>query len=95
MSFYPLASMQRDQTRGSSAFAEDDEPCKMGGGYQRGTILAARLQILGWILFIVSALAFMASSIRNGDTLGLVGGAFFLLACFVFLIPYALPANKR
>jgi len=57
--------------------------------------LAARLQITGWILFIVSALAFMASSIKNGDMLGLIGGAFFLLACFVFLIPYALPPDKR
>ncbi|HVZ02303.1 MAG TPA: hypothetical protein VHA35_22545 [Dongiaceae bacterium] len=57
--------------------------------------MAARLQILGWILFIVSALAFIASSLRNGDLLGLIGGAFFLLACFVFLVPYALPAGKR
>jgi hypothetical protein len=57
--------------------------------------LAARFQILGWVLFIVSALAFIASSIKNGDTLGLIGGLFFLLACFVFLVPYALPADKR
>ena len=47
------------------------------------------------MLFIVSALAFIASSIRNGDMLGLAGGIFFLLACFVFLIPYALPAGRR
>ncbi len=57
--------------------------------------MAARFQILGWILFIVSALGFIGSSIRNGDTFGLIGGAFFLVACFVFLIPYALPADKR
>ena len=57
--------------------------------------MIARIQILGWVLFIVSALGFIASSIKNGDTLGLVGGIFFLLACFVFLIPYALPAGKR
>jgi hypothetical protein len=57
--------------------------------------LAARFQILGWVLFIVSALGFIASSIKNGDMLGLIGGAFFLVACFVFLIPYALPAEKR
>jgi hypothetical protein len=59
-----------------------------------GSIVIARIQILGWVLFIVSALAFMASSIRNGDTLGLIGGTFFLLACFVFLIPYALSARR-
>jgi hypothetical protein len=57
--------------------------------------LVARIQILGWILFIVSALAFIVSSIRSGDTVGLIGGAFFLLACFVFLIPYALPPARR
>ena len=57
--------------------------------------MAARFQILGWILFIVSALGFIASSLKSGDMLALTGGAFFLVACFVFLIPYALPAEKR
>ena len=57
--------------------------------------MAARIQILGWILFIVSALAFIASSIRSGDVLGLIGGVFFLLACFVFLIPYVSRQNKQ
>jgi hypothetical protein len=60
-----------------------------------GAILAARFQILGWILFIVSALGFIASSLKSGDMLALIGGAFFLVACFVFLIPYVLPAEKR
>ncbi|MCD4721022.1 MAG: hypothetical protein K8S13_14375 [Desulfobacula sp.] len=45
-------------------------------------------QIMGWILFIVSALFFMASSLRSGDWIGFLGGSFFLVACFVFLIPY-------
>jgi hypothetical protein len=40
-------------------------------------------------------IGFIASSIRNGDMLGLLGGIFFLLACFVFLIPYAMAAGKR
>ncbi|HVT51905.1 MAG TPA: hypothetical protein VHE77_10075 [Dongiaceae bacterium] len=56
--------------------------------------MAARFQILGWILFIVSALGFIASSIEHGDMLGLIGGAFFLVACFVFLIPYALTEKR-
>ena len=43
---------------------------------------------MGWILFIVSALFFMASSLRSGDWIGFLGGSFFLVACFVFLIPY-------
>ncbi len=42
----------------------------------------------GWILFVISALFFIASSIRNGDVIGLLGGVFFLLACVVFLASY-------
>ena len=42
----------------------------------------------GWILFVISALFFMVSSIRAGDTVGLLGGVFFLLACVAFLAPY-------
>ena len=43
---------------------------------------------LGWILFVVSAAFFMASSIRAGDPVGLLGGVFFFLACVAFLAPY-------
>jgi hypothetical protein len=50
-------------------------------------ITQQRFQLWGWILFIASAIFFMASSIRAGDPLSLIGGAFFLLACFVFLAP--------
>lgn len=46
-----------------------------------------RFQLAGWILFIFSALFFIATSVRAGDMLGLTGGLFFLLACLVFLIP--------
>ena len=44
--------------------------------------------LLGWMLFVVSAAFFMASSIRAGDVVGLLGGVFFLLACVAFLVPY-------
>jgi hypothetical protein len=44
-------------------------------------------QFWGWILFIGSAIFFMASSLRSGDLLSLAGGALFLVACFVFLAP--------
>ncbi len=50
-------------------------------------ITQQRFQLWGWILFIASAIFFMASSIRAGDPLSLIGGAFFLLACFIFLAP--------
>ena len=43
--------------------------------------------LAGWLLFIVSALFFIAASWRAGDMLALLGGVFFLLACIVFLVP--------
>ena len=47
-----------------------------------------KYELWGWILFTLSALFFMASSLRNGDIVGLLGGVFFLLACVAFLAPY-------
>lgn len=46
------------------------------------------INLVGWILFLVSSLAFVLSSLRSGDAAGLVGGLFFLFACLVFLIPF-------
>ena len=46
-----------------------------------------RYQLWGWILFIGSAIFFMASSIRANDPVSLIGGTLFLLACLVFLVP--------
>jgi hypothetical protein len=45
-----------------------------------------KINILGWILFIVSAICFMISSI--GNFWGMFGSVFFLMACMVFLIPF-------
>ena len=47
-----------------------------------------RYDLWGWLLFVISALLFMVSSIRNGDIVGLLGGVFFLLACVAFLASY-------
>ena len=44
-----------------------------------------RYEFWGWILFVISALFFIVSSIRAGDIVSLLGGVFFLLACVVFL----------
>jgi len=52
------------------------------------------LQIFGWVLFIFSAFGFIASSLRSGDVLGLIGGVLFLLACVLFLIPYFLAPDR-
>jgi len=46
-----------------------------------------KFQIWGWILFIICAGFFIASSLINGDTLALSASVIFLVACFVFLIP--------
>ena len=47
-----------------------------------------RYEFWGWILFTISALFFIVSSLRNGDIVGLLGGVFFLLACAAFLASY-------
>ena len=47
-----------------------------------------RLELGGWILFVVSALFFIATSLRNGDAVGLLGRVFFFLACVVFLLAF-------
>ena len=54
-----------------------------------------RINLAGWRLFVISALFFVAASLRAGDMLGLLGALFFLVACFVFLLPYALRARAE
>ena len=54
------------------------------GGLKR----SERLELWGWILFVVSALFFMIASLRTGDVIGLLGGSFFFLACLVFLVSF-------
>ena len=44
------------------------------------------VEILGWILFVLSALGFIVSSVRSGDLPGLAGGVFFLAGCLAFLL---------
>ena len=46
-----------------------------------------KLQLFGWILFILCALLFLASSIRNQDWIAFFASLVFLVACFVFMIP--------
>jgi hypothetical protein len=51
-----------------------------------------RFQLAGWILFIICAIFFIASSLKNHDTFTFIGSVIFLIACVVFLIP---PANSK
>jgi hypothetical protein len=48
---------------------------------------AHAIQILGWVLFILSAIGFIVSSARIGDIPGTAGGVLFLAGCLVFLAP--------
>jgi hypothetical protein len=53
-----------------------------------------KCQLFGWILFIVCAIFFIASSLKNGDTLTFIGSLIFLIACIVFLIPLIKTTKK-
>ena len=46
-----------------------------------------KYQIIGWILFILCAIFFIVSSLRNQDILSFIGSVIFLIACIVFIIP--------
>ncbi len=43
--------------------------------------------LVGWALFVLCAIFFIASSIKNRDTLTLIGSILFLISCIVFIIP--------
>ena len=47
----------------------------------------SRHELIGWMLFTVSACCFLASSIRSGDMVSLAGSVLFLVACFYFMAP--------
>ena len=47
-----------------------------------------KCHLAGWVIFVVCAGFFIASSLRSGDAVGLAGGVLFLLACIVFLVPF-------
>lgn len=46
-----------------------------------------RQHLVGWILFVLCAVFFIASSIKNRDVLTLIGSIFFLVSCLFFIIP--------
>ena len=60
-------------------------------GQKRGE----KLELWGWILFVVSALFFIFASLRVGDVIGLLGGLFFFLACVVFLAAFRERRDRR
>ena len=54
----------------------------------------ARFHLWGWLLFLVCAGFFIASSIESNDILGLVGSIIFLIACVVFITPFAMKKGR-
>ena len=46
-----------------------------------------KFQFWGWVLFVICALLFLASSLRSGDILSILASIAFLVACVVFMIP--------
>ncbi|EFL90494.1 hypothetical protein [Ahrensia sp. R2A130] len=45
-----------------------------------------RIDLIGWLLFVISACGFIMASI--GNFWAMFGSIFFLLACLMFLITY-------
>jgi predicted membrane channel-forming protein YqfA (hemolysin III family) len=54
-----------------------------------------KYHLWGWILFIVCAMFFIASGLKNQDILTLTGSVVFLIACILFIIPLVNSNNKR
>lgn len=46
-----------------------------------------KYHLVGWMLFVICALFFIASSLKHGDALTLIGSLLFLVSCIVFIIP--------
>jgi len=59
----------------------------MGKNQETKIGMERKYQLAGWILFIVCAIFFIASSLKNKDMLAFIGSVIFLIACIVFLIP--------
>jgi hypothetical protein len=47
-----------------------------------------KYQLVGWGLFVICACLFLVSSIKVNDPINIAASLFFLVACFVFMIPY-------
>ena len=65
---------------------ETDRPARRG---------AHGFHLAGWLLFVASAVFFIASSLATGDAIGLVGSVLFLVACLVFVWPLVRQRDGR
>ena len=53
-----------------------------------------KFHLLGWILFLVCAGFFIASSVKSDNILSLTGSTIFLIACVFFIIPLVIKGNR-
>ena len=52
-------------------------------------------QLTGWIIFIICAIFFITSSLKNHDTFTFIGSVIFLIACIIFLITLVNSKKQR
>jgi len=46
-----------------------------------------RMHLAGWVMFILCAVLFLISGVRNRDIYSISGNVVFLAACFAFVLP--------
>jgi hypothetical protein len=46
------------------------------------------LDFFGWVLFTLSSIGFIASSLKSGDMTAIVASFLFLVGCIAFLLPW-------
>ncbi len=49
--------------------------------------MSRNAQLVGWSLFILSALSYIADAVHIGDMISLLASLLFLFACVVFVYP--------
>ena len=73
----------------------DEKPDQLGKNPACESRSEDTCHLVGWLLFVICALFFIASALKNKDVLALIGGILFLVACVVFLIPLLDFKRKR
>ena len=54
-----------------------------------------RYALAGWLLFILCAVFYLASSLKNRDPLAIIGSVLFFIACLVFMVPLFSPDKDK
>ena len=52
-----------------------------------------RLELYGWLLFLVGIAIWMTQAVLAGDILGMLGGVAWSVGCFLFILAYVLRKN--